>query len=224
MLTRILIWLREPNGIIAIATVVIAVVGILQWIILKGQLDETAKEFAASHRPWVTVSGPVQANGPLIIDDTGVHISISYTIKNGGTAPAIGMFTIGPGLVVGQMPSTPQATRQMIDCEIPTVTPAVGMPGTIDKASNVVGLLVLPGDVYEIKGYTLRAPRGQAVFGIRAQSVLFPLCIRYKDDLGSFHGTGVMWRFVASGDQREIVPRGSIEGRFEQLGIGNISY
>ncbi len=152
----------------------------------------------------------------------GAHISISYTLKNGGTAPAIGTFTIGSGLIVGPMPRTPEETRRIIDCGKVTRTPRPGgMPPTIDKFSGDVGVLILPGDTQEIKS-TLHTPKGQTKV-TRPQEVWFPLCIRYKDDLGDYHGTGVLWKFVADGGN-EIQGVESVEGSFKQIGIGNEAY
>jgi hypothetical protein len=208
---------------IAAFTCVLAVVGFLQWSILSGQLGESQKEFTSSHRPWVNVSGSVQIAGPLVFENTGAHVSVSYVLKNGGTAPALGTIQINKGLIVGPMPRTPEEIRQTIDCSKPTILPPSGLPGTIANASNI-GLLILPGDADEIKDYTLATQRNQPVPSTGLQEVWFPLCIRYKDERGDFHGTGLLWRFISSDGKREVVPMGSIQGTFERIGVGNESY
>jgi hypothetical protein len=93
MCARIWTWIKEPNVVIAIATVVIAVVGILQWNILSRQLDEAAREFNVSHRPWVSLTGSPKITNPLRFDTKGPHVEVVLTLRNAGSAPAIGVVT-----------------------------------------------------------------------------------------------------------------------------------
>src|ERR1039457_1859544 len=114
---------------IAAFTCALAFVAIGQYSVTRGQLtkmqkqlDQSDMQFSMSHRPWVTVlPGSVQTNDPLIFDTTGAHVSVSYTLKNGGTAPAIGTFTMSPGLVLLDSKTTRDMDyfRQMIGCDPP---------------------------------------------------------------------------------------------------------
>jgi hypothetical protein len=171
-------------------------------------------QFAISHRPWVTVSGEMQTNGPLVFDDSGAHISISYFVKNGGIAPAIGTVTMMSALVVGPMPQTPEAARQVIGCE---KSPA-------NQISNTFGIPILPNDTYEVKRFLLETQQRQAIAAVEPQEVWFTICIRYKDELGNAHGTGLLWRFDSSDGKRAILPKGSVQGTFTRIGFGNESY
>jgi hypothetical protein len=177
------------------------------------QIDVMKSQFSISHRPWVNISGAIKTDSPLVFDDTGAYISISDTLKNGGTAPALGTTQMNQGLIIGPMPRTPEETRQKIDCS----------KGGFSIISNVAGVLILPGDTVEFKNLKLNSQPRQAIPNVGPQEIWFTLCIQYKDESGDFHGTGLLWRFDPA-DEKPILPRGSVHGVFTQIGIGNESY
>jgi hypothetical protein len=54
------------------------------------QSSTSSEELELSQRPWITFSADV--SGPLTFDDMGAHLGITYTIKNIGRTPTIGMW------------------------------------------------------------------------------------------------------------------------------------
>lgn len=172
------------------------------------------RQFSISHRPWVTVSGGIKTNGPLVFDNSGAHVSISYLVRNGGIAPAIGTLTMMSALFVGPMPRTPDEARRAIGCG----NNSAGLSG------NSIGVLILPNDAYEVSNFPLHTQQGQPVNYTEPQEVWFTICIRYTDELGNPHGTGLLWRFDSSGGERSILPKGAVQGQFTQIGFGNESF
>jgi hypothetical protein len=53
--------------------------------IMQGQLDESQQQ----QRPWA--SAEVAIAGPYVGDNTGIHLPITATIRNGGATPAVGL-------------------------------------------------------------------------------------------------------------------------------------
>src|ERR1035438_9903001 len=85
-----------------------------QIVEMKAQLGHSDEQFFASHRPWINVSAPIKTDGPLVFDNSGAHVKIVFGLRNGGSAPAIGVNTIGGDLHVGPMPRTPELIRQLV--------------------------------------------------------------------------------------------------------------
>jgi hypothetical protein len=75
----------------------------------------------------------------------------------------------------------------------------------------------------ETKNYTLKT-QGAIPPNTGRWNIWFPLCIRYKDEIGNFHGTGLLWQFVSSKGEPAVPPLGSTTGSFKQIGVGNESY
>jgi hypothetical protein len=201
----------------AYATICIAIFTIVLAVVTSVQLTEIRNEFRSSHRPWVNVD-QLQLNGPLVFDADGVHVSVSFALKNGGAAPASGTLIFGSKLLVREtMPVIAEDIRRVIDCE---PTAANGFSAT----SDVAGYLMLPGETRELEDFTVHTPTGQLFPAFSAQEVWLPLCIRYKDDMGQAHATGLLWSFVSADGHEKIRPTGSVNGKFIQVAIGNVSY
>jgi hypothetical protein len=183
----------------------------LQWKALKDQVEMAKNQFSISHRPWVTVSGEIET-GLLIFEGTGAKVTVSFALKNGGTAPALETTNMNQGLIFGPLPRTPEETRKVISCDRGDAFLPAG-----------VGTLILPNETYKVH-LPLEIPQGQIVANARSQEVWFTICIRYKDEHGNNHGTGLLWRFVSDDGKRTIEPRGAVRGNFERIGIGNESY
>lgn len=211
-----------PDWLIVIFTFALTVVAILQCIITARQVEDGEKQFSVSHRPWVNISDPIQVAGPLVFDGTGIHVPISYILKNGGATPAIGVFTIISDLRVGPIPKTPQEARQIMDCGKIINTPSKEEPGTVDKLSNDYGVLLFPNGIDKIK-YTLKTPERQFISD-NIREVWFSICIRYKDENGDFHGTSMIWKFVPIDKKQTILEMGSYQGTFEQITVGYEAY
>jgi len=77
---------RTANATVAIAvlTVVVAVVGGLQYCTFQGQLNVMQGEL----RPWVFANN-ISISGPVIHDEAGLHVSLKFDLKNGGHSPAL---------------------------------------------------------------------------------------------------------------------------------------
>lgn len=185
----------------------------LQWKAMRDQINLAEKQFLLTNRPWVTVTGAIQ-NGDLFVDDRGlVSISISYSVKNGGAAPAIGTMVLNSELIIGPLPRSPLEARQTINCS--------KNPDFI--LSSMVGVLVIPGDSFETKDYLVQTRILQDF--TQPQEVWFTQCIRYTDELGELHGTGLLWRFESDGERAFRIRKSSmLRGQFVRIGIGNESY
>lgn len=185
----------------------------LQWKAMQGQIDLAERQFLLTHRPWVSVTGTIE-NGYLAIDERGLaSISISYSVKNGGAAAAIATVVLHSELRVEPMPKTPEKARAEIGC---------GKNG-FRASSGTMGILVLPGDSFEIKDFILQCRINPGSDG--PQEVWFTQCISYTDELGGVHGTGLLWRFDPDGNRTIQVRKPTIvQGRFTRIGFGNESY
>lgn len=173
-------------------------------------LKETQKQFSISHRPWVTVSGEIET-GLLIFDDASAKVTVSFVLKNGGTSPALETTNVNQGLIFGSPPKTPEDTRKVISCGREEAFLPAGF-----------GILILPNDTHTVKQLLLQTRQGQVASS--SQEVWFTICVRYKDEHGNSHGTGLLWRFVSDEGKRMIEPRGAVKGTFERIGVGNESY
>jgi len=176
----------------------------------QNEIASLDRQFSISHRPWVSVSGEIK-NSPLVFSDRGAHVTVSFTIKNAGSAPALGVGTMNGGLIVGPMPRTPEQART-----------AIGLRLIPPNVSDIAGILILPNDSYEIKALQLTTPKEQITK--EPQEVWFTLCIWYKDEMGSPHGTGLLWRFDSDRGESLIRPVEAVLGSFTRIGIGNESY
>jgi hypothetical protein len=197
----------------AYATIWIAIFTIVLAVVTSLQLTEIRNEFRSSHRPWVDVV-KMQPNGPLVFDADGAHVSVSFVLKNGGAAPASGVLIFGSKLMIREtMPVMAEDIRRVIDCE---PTAANGLAA----ASDMAGFLLLPGEPREVLEDTVDTPTRQLFPAFSAQEVWLPLCIRYKDDMGHAHATGLLWSFISADGHEKIRPSGSVSGKFIQAPIG----
>ncbi|HLV95735.1 MAG TPA: hypothetical protein VKS44_11130 [Candidatus Acidoferrales bacterium] len=183
----------------------------LQWKAMRDQIESADKQFLMSHRPWVTVFGKIE-NQDLVFNEREASIAISLVLKNGGTAPALNTVIVNQGLIFGPMPSTPAETRLAIDC---------GQRQSLFPINNETGALLLPNDT-QPTDTTLRTQT--PINDRQPQEVWFSLCIRYTDEKGIAHGTGLLWKFIHVNGSHEIQPYGTVRGRFMQIHVGNEAY
>ncbi len=205
-----------PNWIIAVFTIVIGIVGCLQWKILSGQLEETAKEFRASHRPWVSIS-EVHTVTPLTFSSKGATVAVIISLKNSGASPAIGVFDADSSeLIIGHVPSTANEAIQIIGCgKMPKDSP-------IEKASDYVGHFIVSGATFKETAETWSTKKS---FSINMPvEVWFPTCVRYKDEMGDSHATGAIWRYITPDGKTIFNPKGTIKGKFIIFPTGNTAY
>ncbi len=205
----------------AYATICIAMFTVALAIVTTLELKEIKGEFRASHRPWLNVSSEITTKGSLVIDSHDVRIPVSYTLKNGGTTPAIGVLIFGGHLVLRDPgPMLDLEPKHLVDCDKRNEISA----SFTNAADNAVGFLILPGDTKTIDEM-VRLDKSQDITSIdSSKEVLFPLCVRYRDDIGESHGTGVVWEF-SSDDGATVIPGvGTYVGSFKQIGMGSVSY
>ena len=103
---------------------------------MQEQIKVTGDHFLMLHRPWVNIWGGIKNRGLSFLGNRG-HAAISFVIKNGGTAPALGVITINSGLKFEPLP-TPQTAKQVIDCNKNGFSP------------GAFGILLLPNETNEI--------------------------------------------------------------------------
>jgi hypothetical protein len=204
---------------IAVFTLVSIVVSSVTLLILKGQLDHSDAQFSVSHRPWVNMAVPIKIDGPLVFSESGAQIPMTYILKNGGTAPALGVNVFTVGLAVGTLPHTPEDARRVIDCEEPA-----SIPFSIAEFSNKIGTLILPGDSSTTQHFLLKTQPVNFTKTAVATDIWAPVCIRYKDEAGNHHATGFLLVFISRAEQSQIVPIGSVEGELRVNGWGYVTY
>lgn len=210
--------LAEATKWTAYGTLALAGLNFLMWINMTCQSKETAKEFSVSHRPWVNIID-CQANGPITFDSTGLHTVVSYTIKNGGTAPAIRLIDYCIGLNVLK-------NADVIDCKNKYYASTIQFADVIgdgavtsisEKPKDALGYLLLPGETH-----TTPVTLGDNILTIDPISetidgnVSFTISICYADDLGNFHQTAVMWQFFPS-DNNAFHTKGIVPGNSQKI-------
>lgn len=200
----------------AVATIWIAI-GTLGLVILNSfMLLESSREFYVSHRPWLNIE--CKSNGPITIDSSGFHTSISYSIKNGGTAPAVRAIDYCSGLHVDDGDHLVQAE----DCMAKYNEGSIGFEGIKERVKerpkNVLGFLLLPGEITQTKNFDLNVPlhynKEAGIF------ISYTLGVCYQDDLGKVHQTSILWKFVPDKTNADLIylSEGSriFPGKFEQ--------
>lgn len=217
----------DPNFLVHAGGVV---VGILVLIVYACQLGEmitanrinreglqsVQKQFAVSHRPWTTVS--IHTSAPLVFQDGQGKLSVEFTIRNGGSAVSVGtsLFEKGLKIIPDETPIDKEDFRSWTACD---QTSSV----TETQITDVSGFLILPGDSTAPAPKDLVGP--MPLNKPTLVSVWVPFCLRYKDDLGGYHGAGLLWEFVAdngtTGGTPKIAANGSTKGRLIPVPFGN---
>lgn len=213
-LTRQLARPSFTDYVVAAFTVVLVGVSIYQGSVMRGQLAESQQEFTANHRPWMNIAENIKVIQPLTFNNEGATVTVQYSVKNGGTAPARYTNTVSK-LSIGTAQS-PQLDQQK----------AITFCGT-GNVSLFIGLaqvgipLILPGDVLGTTQITLTLAKENFeitnnTYGVR---VYWFGCIAYSDEFGKPHGTAFVMEYVSDG-KGVFPPTGVVQGTFMQTGIG----
>lgn len=187
-----------------------------QLTVMKGQLDETQKEFGATHRPWVGMVQAAHVTEPLTFDSTGAHLETTFLIKNGGNFPAQRVSTTLL-LVV--------ATYHTMIPDINSVIHEWCSPSVVSQYLNAgVGIpLLLPGDTFASEIPT-RAEMRRKDFRIspsdRLVEAWIVFSIIYRDDLERPHCSALVQAYQADDGRKVFDANGIIKGHLTQAGFG----
>jgi hypothetical protein len=187
--------LKEPmvlfTGVLAVGTIALALVAILQW----RTLDKTDETLRAAQRPWMKYAD-VQFAGPLIYNENGLNISLRFFLKNTGNSPAQNVFpetfiSVNPRDALG-------AGEQRRLCEIVRNRPR---PVPADD----FGVTYFPGDDPIQQQITVSVSKSEiaaAVGGLPSNfPFVFPVvfgCVNYRFPFGAgeSHQTGFIFRVL----------------------------
>jgi hypothetical protein len=209
------------NWLIVLFTGVLAGSAIYQFVIMRGQLtkmqqqiEQAENQFTISHRPWVGIADVAKVIEPLTFDSTGAHVDITFSIKNGGSSPALRVNPI-LGLVISTYRTLLSDANAMIQREC-----SIGVE--MFSHTNVGNPLLLPGDTIELPT-TVSTERKDFHFGPTDNSVeaWLILSIIYQDDLGKPHCSAFAQAYKTDGGQYTLAPAGVIKGRFTRTGFGH---
>ncbi len=179
----------------------------------EASVDASIEEIHRSHRPWVSIQGPIQIIEPLTFSKPGVATRVSYGLKNNGTSPALRTFSLLE-LVVDESPPG----GYPFDYLRPRLECSENLRKTIGDS---MGISIFPGEVSEA---AIAAPVQARVGAGENQpvSVWLKLCVSYRDEFNTQHMTGQAWHFRTKSDLRALlIPNGSYDGEFIKSGISS---
>jgi hypothetical protein len=164
-----------------------------------------------SHRPWVFVDGDISTLLPVTFDQTRVGGSISFSIKNFGTSPAMAAAPV-PTLYFG--PTQYFMNRQ--PCSVHTK--ALGI------LTGVAGATLAPGQAIRIQKLILKGDvnANDPKFGV----AVVEMCVIYRDEFNTFHLTGDYWLYVPPGTEgNEYALEGVLQGgQWGNWGVRSVAY
>jgi hypothetical protein len=201
------------DWLLMVFTGVLAAVSIYQFIVIRGQISQSDRQFSTSHRPWVGISS-VDKVGPLIFDSDGVHAQIDFTIKNGGVSPAINAIEQGR-LVVKVFTSNDLNPFERLS-NAPEFVCAPDLPSALHQQN--MGLFLLPGDAQPFPSGPLGARKLDIPAGDLVQ-VFWVGCISYFDDADQPHGTSFVYQYIALNGGKGFPPKGTVVGHVESFGL-----
>jgi hypothetical protein len=189
----------------------------LQWISLKNQLEETTREFHASHRPWCAIP-EIETIKPISFESGKVTGSIRFTIKNGGNAPALKVNKF-VGINVGTLQEVFEVSQH--EENIPSNEIYFGtvvMP-------KVFGFIILPGENIRQEPIDISEFSHQDItqFQNKKIGVYLKITTVYRDEFDVRHYTVQRWQYIADGKGNIFEPATNIEGHWAATGIGTIA-
>ena len=208
------------DWLLVLFTFVLAGSAIYQFIIMSGQLgtmqqqvSQSDRQFAISHRPWVGIKS-LDKVSPLVFDMDGVHTKADFTVKNGGSSPAINVINQGH-LVV--------KTYVSIDMNpLDRLRNDAGFICAPDLAlalhTNQIGLFLLPGEEQPFPSAELAAKKQDIPVGDLVQ-VYWVGCMGYSDDSNIQHGTSFVYQFITISGAKTFPPNGTVDGNFTNFGL-----
>ncbi len=181
--------------------------------IAEQTLKDSEQQFAISHRPWCAFAELPKVESVLKFDNEGGHLEISYTIRNGGTAPAISVATIQELTVSNSPVPNPNALKERLE----QLTP----PNFVDTITGFGGTLLLPEATMDIPPSQVKVLKMalDQIQGNKVSLFLF-LSIAYRDESKAIHKTGAVYIFIGPNGVRSFQPQGTTHGRFQRFGAG----
>jgi hypothetical protein len=188
---------REPIALctflLVIATSILALTSFIQIILLNRaeHITETAanaakqsavvaeKTLIITHRPWCASYGDIETIKPVSFDSDKITFSFRQVIKNGGTAPALKVYT-SMAINIGTLNQLMQYARQR-----PSIF--------VHKGS---GLFILPGDIVK-SIQEVSHPIDISQFQNTNIFVLLTLYTTYRDEFDTLHSTDERWQYVS---------------------------
>lgn len=206
------------NGVLALSTVLLWAVTSKAAKAAKESANAAEKsvaiareEFSTTHRASVGLFGPIETTEPLTFDEQGARAKIRLIAKNVGSSPSIGTSlvirtTIGPFPI----PDPRDYARVPPESQV--------------RLTTQMGLIILPGDQIPWD-FEILVPRSDFRQGENGAVVVWLAGhIHYHDDF-KLYASGFLFSYRTEGtDQRGIMPRGVVRGRFEHFGIGWQTY
>jgi hypothetical protein len=219
------IWFRHKAKFAVFGVVVglaIAIFNLLTLIEIQKQTPKITQsaeteieDMHRAHRPWayVPISGGITTVKPLEFDPLQykAHSSVSYSIKNEGTSPALNTARAYT-LVIGEAQILLTGAQKYSPCE----------RSAISTLTKVLGFFIGPGD--SIMAGPDEVFNNYPFSKIGEVGAVLQICIGYRDEFETVHGTGSAWRYITDQGKDTFEPEGVIAGEWKFYGLGNVSY
>lgn len=197
-----MIWLTAAIAFFAFCTIG---VGLLQWNVMSGQLDEMRNQ----QSPWIGIEDNAVSVDPAPTFYWGVppakfpsiSIGVSFAIKNVGSAP--GLRENHSLWVIPYQNGVPATDQIVHPCDFAEMRTKI--PGAANPAQ---GQMILPGGRVPIRDSTsLLLDQSKPM---RVQALWVFVCVVYQDERQKIHHSRY-WYLTVHGNQREVPVSGHPE-------------
>jgi hypothetical protein len=211
---------KWPSRVTACATVVIAIITFFymvyarqQSIYVGEQVTQTGESIKILHRPWCALSGGIENIVPLSLQPGGVTFTVRYSLKNGGTAPALKLFP-RVSSKVGRMEELLREAKNTDPCDW----------AKSRVSSDEHGRMVLPGDTITYPLWEHQSRREPPISSDAKVAVLAELSVSYFDEFGAPHCTGERFYYVTDQNEQEFLPAEKIPGGWKYFVPGESTF
>lgn len=196
---------HDADHTVAIFTVVLAIVAMVQWWTTHGQLrqartashqtDQMVEQMRLEQRPWVGISKP----NIHVPDDPGDVFRLEYVLRNSGKTPAMEI-----GMAVTGVTTTPGPHAAAFARENALVTD-----------STVVGMAIIApgGEVKKVTSYKLSGLTPEILAGIKDGRYRHIMCgvFKYTSTGDAEYSTGFMFTLHTDG---QVIVEGGPEDNY----------